>query len=93
MGGIVKKPQKLGEFDAIDMRIYRGVDAYKEVGRTYRSASEAFKDADYATAIWRCETENERGWRIVKAWVAILLGIAFAYWLAFGIVDWLKNGG
>ena len=89
----MKKPQKLGDFDAIDMRIYRGDNPYKDVGRTYSSASEAFKDADYATAIWRCETETERGWRIVKVWVAILLGIAFAYWFAFGFVDWLKNGG
>lgn len=87
----MKKPQKLGEFDAIDMRIYRGDNPYKEVGRTYRSASEAFKDADYATAIWRCETETEHGWRIVKGWVGILLGIAFAYGFAFAFIDWLKS--
>ena len=31
-------------------------DSFK-VGRTYRTASEAFKDATYATGIWRCETK------------------------------------
>ena len=29
-------------------------------GKTYRSVSEAFRDADYATPIWRCETEWDR---------------------------------
>jgi hypothetical protein len=29
-------------------------------GKTYRSTSEAFRDADYATPIWRCETEWDR---------------------------------
>ena len=31
-----------------------------KVGRTYRTASEAFRDADYATPIWRCETDFDR---------------------------------
>lgn len=30
------------------------------MGKTYSSASEAFRDADYATPIWRCETEWDR---------------------------------
>jgi hypothetical protein len=30
------------------------------IGKTYRSTSEAFKDADYATPIWRCETDWDR---------------------------------
>ena len=69
-----------------------GTDIYKEVGRTYSSASEAFKDADYATPIWRCETRFERDWRIVKAWVSVLLGLGLAYVIAFAFVDWLKRG-
>ncbi len=86
------KKVKLGSFDAIDMKSYRGVDVYKEVGRTYSSASEAFKDADYATAIWRCETRFENEWRKIKSWVAVLSGIGFAYLIAFAFVDWLKRG-
>jgi hypothetical protein len=72
---------------------YEGVDVLSEwhKDRTKSSASEAYKDADYATAIWRCETETEYGWRVVRNWCAVLSGIAFAYWLAFGFVDWLKN--
>ena len=34
-------------------------DPYK-LGKTYRSTDEAFKGADYATPIWRCETEWDR---------------------------------
>jgi len=45
-----------------------------KLGKTYRSASEAFKDADYATPIWRCETEWDRareylGWIVM--WVVV----------------------
>ena len=82
------------KLEGIDMRTYRGSEnPYKVVGKTYSSASEAFKDADYATAIWRCETENERGLKIIGGWVAILSGIGLAYFMAVGFVDWLKNGG
>lgn len=40
------------------------------VDKTYRSASEAFRDADYATPIWRCEsdwdrTKNYLGWIVL----------------------------
>ena len=44
-------------------------------GKTYRSTSEAFRDADYATPIWRCETDWDRtkdylGWGLM--WAALL---------------------
>jgi len=63
----------------------------KGMGKTYRSTSEAFKDADYATPIWRCETENERGWRIVRGLGAVILGVGFSVWLTIALVDWLKG--
>jgi hypothetical protein len=50
-------------------------------------------DADYATAIWRCESEHEYGWRVVKAWAGVALGVGMAYLFAFSAIDWLKNGG
>lgn len=87
------KKIKMGWVDAIDMKSYRGDNPYKEVGRTYSSASEAFKDADYATAIWRCETRFEHEFRIVKACAGIASGVGLAYWFAVGLVDWLKNWG
>lgn len=51
----------------------------KGLGKTYRSTSEAFKDADYATPMWRCETEWDRtkeylGW--ILMW-AVLLGCLY----------------
>lgn len=41
-------------------------------GKTYNSASEAFRDADYATPIWRCENDWDRtkqylGWGLMWA--------------------------
>ena len=47
----------------------------KGMGKTYRSTSEAFRDADYATPIWRCETEWDRtkeyiGW--ILMWTVLL---------------------
>ena len=47
--------------------------------RTHRSTSEAFRDADYATPIWRCETDLDRAkeyivWGVI--W-AILLGCLY----------------
>ena len=74
---------------------YEGGDTLMEwhKEKTKASASEACKDADYATAIWRCESEHEYGWRVLKGWVGIISGVGFAYWFAIGVIDWLKNGG
>ena len=47
--------------EGIDMYTYRGTDAIRESGVTYRTASEAFKDADYATAGWRCKPDWLQG--------------------------------
>jgi hypothetical protein len=43
--------------------------------KTHRSVSEAFKDADYATPIWRCETDWDRSkeqlvW--IGMWIVLL---------------------
>jgi hypothetical protein len=53
-------------------------DPYK-LGKTYRSTDEAFKGADYATPMWKCETEWDRtkeylGWGLM--W-AVLLGVLY----------------
>jgi hypothetical protein len=63
-------------------------DPYK-LGKTYRSTDEAFKDADYATPIWRCETEREQGWRMIKVCAGIVSGIGLAVWLTIEFVDYL----
>ena len=51
------------------------------VDKTYRSASEAFRDADYATPIWRCEsdwdrTKNYLGWIVM--W-SVVLGVLYLF--------------
>jgi hypothetical protein len=66
-----KKPKIIGEtmigFDLKNNNAYTGIeDIYHTVGRTSRSASEAFKDADYATPIWKCSTDFDRGIHFLK---------------------------
>lgn len=65
---------------------YRGDDPAKFIwnNRTHRSASEAFRDADYATPIWRCESDWDRtkqylGWIVMWAFVLFSL-YALAVW-------------
>jgi hypothetical protein len=52
--------------------------------RTHRTASEAFRDADYATPIWRCETEWDRTKEYLlwgAMWVFVLFSLyAVAVW-------------
>lgn len=43
-------------------------------GKTYSSSSEAFRDADYATSIWRCETDWDRT-KEYLGWIAMWLGV------------------
>jgi hypothetical protein len=64
-------------------------DSFK-VGKTYRTASEAFKDATYATAIWRCETKW--GWleRIVGNILMAILIISPVFSFIYGLIIWAK---
>jgi hypothetical protein len=50
------------------------------------------QDADYATPIWRCESDAERGWRMIKGFAGVASGIGLAYVFAFAFIDWLKRG-
>ena len=59
--------------------------------KTHRTVSEAFKDADYATPIWRCETD----WDITKKylggalmWAMLLGGL---YLLSTGFEKWMAS--
>ena len=57
--------------------------------KTHRTASEAFRDADYATAFWREKSEWEQSLEFLASavigfmWVAIVVGglFCFGYWL------------
>jgi hypothetical protein len=83
-----KKPKRIGEtmigFDLKNNDSYSNVnDIHHTVGRTSRTASEAFKDADYATPIWKCSTDFDRGVHFLKEAV---VGFAQAGLLIGGII-------
>jgi len=65
-------------------------DIHHSVGRTHRTASEAFKDADYAQAIWRCETDFDRTVDILK-WVMVwVFTLGIFYTFAMGFEKWVS---
>jgi hypothetical protein len=70
---------------------YEGSDVFMEWHKERMKS--APHDADYATPIWRCESDTERGWRMIKGFAGIVSGIGLAYWFAIGLVDWLRNWG
>ena len=65
--------------EGIDMLTYRGTDAIRESGVTYRSTSEAFRDATYATAGWKPKTDLAEG----LEWFSELF--VFFFWVGFAI--------
>ena len=63
----------------------------KNVTPVARTLSEANRDADYATPIWRCETEQKSGMRLLgylvgmlAIWLVVaLFFVAFLHWFGF----------
>lgn len=57
-------------------------------GKTYSSTSEAFRDADYATPMWRCETDWDRtkGYLVWGVMWAMLLGCLYLVAVAFEVL-------
>jgi hypothetical protein len=63
----------------------------KNVTPVARTLSEANRDADYATPIWRCETEQKSGMRLLGYLVGMLgmflIGalffVSFLHWFGF----------
>jgi hypothetical protein len=83
-----KKPKIIGEtmigFDLKNRDEHADIkDIYHAVGRTSRAASEAFKDADYATPIWKCSTDFDRSMHFIKE---ALIGFAQAGLLIGGVI-------
>ena len=64
-----RKPVSAGNAVALDLRNPQSFDGLTDprhaVGRTSASASEAFKDASYAQAVWKCESEFEYAVRFI----------------------------
>ena len=57
--------------------------------KTHRSASEAFRDADYATPIWRCSTETEDAMRFLKDFAISMAVMAFGGFVIYSLVKWV----
>lgn len=71
------------------MKNYESV--YKNVGTTPRSLDEAFKTADYATPIWRCETDTQKA---IKFFVDMVIGmfvVAVPLVMLYSFVLWLDT--
>jgi len=67
---------------ALDLRSNNNFDGIGDVrhyvGRTSRSASEAFKDADYATGLWKCESDFMYGIKFMRGMLegmTVVIGI------------------
>lgn len=75
--------------EGIDMLTYRGTDAIKESGVTYRSASEAFRDATYATAGWKPKTDIAEGLEWFSELFLFFFWIGIAITLPTVLVIWL----
>ena len=69
------------------MKNYESV--YKNVGTTPRTADEAFKTADYATPIWRCETDTQKGIKFLIDMVIGMVAVAVPLVMVYSFVVWL----
>lgn len=64
----------------------------REVGKTYRTASEAFKDADYATPLWKCESDFDRAVRYLSdGIIGSLLATGCIGVFIYGLYIWAKG--
>jgi hypothetical protein len=64
---------------------------YKNLHPTPRSLDEAFKTADYATPIWRCETDTQKGVRFFFEMLAGMLMVGLPLLVVYGLVLWLDG--
>jgi hypothetical protein len=64
---------------------------YKNVSKLPRSTDEAFKTADYATPIWRCETDTEKGVKFFVNMVVGMLVVALPLLLVYSFMVWLDT--
>jgi hypothetical protein len=80
----------VGGLDLQSNMSYEGVkDIYHAVGRTSRSASEAFKDADYASAFWKCETDFTAAMRFLKGMMEGMFTVFMMLFIPVLILIWL----
>lgn len=64
---------------------------YRRYTHFPRTLSEAYKDADYATAIWRCETENEASMKKAANWIVPIVLTAVGILMVVPTIEWIIN--
>lgn len=65
------------------------VTSYRRHTHFARTYDEAFKTADYATAIWRCEGENEKWVNDNSWWLVLLLGVLSLAFIIYPTIKWI----
>ena len=62
---------------------------YKNLHPVARSVDEAFKTADYATPIWRCESDTEKGIKFFVDMVIGMLMVGLPLVALYSFISWL----
>lgn len=62
---------------------------YKNTGLTPRTFDQAFKTADYATALWRCETPNEKSFRLLFTWAVAILMVGLIVFSLYALITFV----
>ena len=83
----MRKPKK------VIKSVYVGDDPAQFIwsNRTHRTASEAFRDADYATPIWRCESDFQQGLRFIVGMAQGMLIVMAALLVPVLLVMWVTK--
>lgn len=78
--------------EGLDMTTYRGEEhPYHVVGKTYRSTSEAFKDATYACAVEKHKSDIRHALEFFTEFFAVLFWAGCAISLPIALVIWLTK--
>ena len=62
---------------------------YKNLHPIARTSDEAFKTADYATPIWRCESDTEKGIKFFVDMVIGMLMVGLPLVALYSFISWL----
>jgi hypothetical protein len=62
---------------------------YKNLHPVARTSDEAFKTADYATPIWRCESDTEKGIKFFVDMVIGMLMVGLPLVALYSFISWL----
>ena len=98
MRGRKKKSVVVGSATGFDLRDINSFETIQNiqsihhaVGRTSRSVSEAFKDADYATPIWKCESDFNAGIRFLGGAIYGFATIGVVLMLPVLLIMWITK--